>query len=338
MLRKIKQNYHLITFIAIITLICLGVIFRVDQFMLFNPDGIRLANQINDFATRSRAIIIQALPFVVLGTTISVFVSLYIKEDFILKYLPKNAFISNIMVSFLGVLMPVCECGNVPVARRLVMSGFSVSQAFVFLLAAPIINPVTIVATWEAFQDPMIVIVRIVSAFLIANLVGFIISRNKDTESLLTKKFYDEVCDHQDHDHEHHKSKLKEGIEIFQKEFIVVMPMLILGSIIAAASQTFIPNSLIIGIGQSIVLSILAMILFSFVISICSSVDAFLAVGFIDRFTTGSILSFLVFGPMIDIKILTMLSSSFKPKLLIMVTTIVTLGSILVGLIVNYLL
>jgi uncharacterized membrane protein YraQ (UPF0718 family) len=232
--------------------------------------------------------------------------------------------------------MPVCECGNIPVARSMVMKGFSVSQAFTFLLAAPIINPVTILTTFVAFQDSTIVGIRVLAAFVIANFIGFIINLKKDQNEFLTKEFYDEVCEI--HDHTHNENKLKQGLEIFSKEFFIVLQALVIGAIIAAASQSFIPREIIIAIGSNPILSILAMILLSFVISICSSVDAFFAMSYQSSFTLGSLLSFLVFGPMVDIKILTLMSTSFKPKLLVIVVSFVTLFSILVGLLINYLL
>jgi hypothetical protein len=310
--------------------------FNLGDYFRFDNNGISFSRQFSDFVTYFRSIIIQALPFIVLGVLISTLVNLFLDQKFILKYLPKNKILSNICLSFLGFLMPVCECGNIPVARSMVMKGFSVSQAFTFLLAAPIINPVTILTTFVAFQDSTIVGIRVLAAFVIANFIGFIINLKKDQNEFLTKEFYDEVCEI--HDHTHNENKLKQGLEIFSKEFFIVLQALVIGAIIAAASQSFIPREIIIAIGSNPILSILAMILLSFVISICSSVDAFFAMSYQSSFTLGSLLSFLVFGPMVDIKILTLMSTSFKPKLLVIVVSFVTLFSILVGLLINYLL
>lgn len=305
---------------------------------LSTPAGADTALRLNDFVTTFRSIIIQSLPFIVLGISISVLVAIYFREEWILKFLPKNRFLSHAVVSLFGVFMPVCECGNVPVARRLIIKGFSVSQAFTFLLAAPIINPVTIWSTYEAFKDiypdPIIIVGRILGAFIIANIIGILLSYKSNQYEYLTDKFYKEVCDHVD---EFKDNKFSKALDLFQREFLTIIVVLFIGAAIASASQTLIPREVILSIGNSPVLSIVAMILFSFAISVCSSVDSFLVIGYTSSFTIGSILSYLTFGPMIDIKILTLLRSTFKTKTLLIVTGLVTLFSILIGLVVNYL-
>jgi uncharacterized membrane protein YraQ (UPF0718 family) len=90
--------------------------------------------------------------------------------------------------------------------------------------------------------------------------------------------------------------------------------VLILGSAIAAIVQIFVPRDIIISLGQGPVSSIIAMLILATVVSICSTVDAFFALSFASTFTTGSLLAFLVFGPMIDIKAIGLLLWIFKPK------------------------
>jgi uncharacterized protein len=153
------------------------------------------------------------------------------------------------------------------------------------------------------------------------------------------------VCEH-DHNHEHEfegktwkakvSNKISQAYDIFQGEFIDIMRVLSFGAVLAAASQIFLPRSFVLSIGTDPVFSIIAMILFAFIISVCSNVDAFIAQSFANTFSIGSLAAFLVFGPMIDIKILTMMKKSFTVKTLIIITILVTLISLLVGLIVNF--
>lgn len=337
MIKSLHSNKNRIFFALLFILLFLLIILRSDLYLQFDPNGAVVSAKINDLLTTFRSIFIQAIPFVLFGSLVSAIVNVYVKQEWLLKLIPKNRILSHIVISLFGVFMPVCECGNVPVARSLMLKGFKVSHVFTFLLAAPIINPVTVFATWEAFQDPVILFTRIVGAFLIANIIGIILSFNKNDEELLTPEFYKEVCEVHDHDHTH-GSKFKNFINTFQKEFILIMEMLIIGAGIASISQTFIPREIILSIGSSPVFSILAMILFSFVISVCSSVDSFIVLPYVSSFTSGSIISYLLFGPMIDIKILTLMKSTFSVKVLIIVSTLVTLFSILFGLLINYLL
>jgi uncharacterized membrane protein YraQ (UPF0718 family) len=129
---------------------------------------------------------------------------------------------------------------------------------------------------------------------------------------------------------------LQEGIVVFRDEVSLMLKMLCLGAVIAGLTQVFVPREVLTTLGSHPVLSILAMIALAFVISICSNVDAFFALAYSSTFTVGSIVAFLVFGPMIDIKMLALMRTTYKVRLLAVMTLIVTLSSILIGLVVNY--
>jgi uncharacterized membrane protein YraQ (UPF0718 family) len=204
-------------------------------------------------------------------------------------------------------------------------------------MSAPILNPITLWSTYEAFrgvyQNDIMLWARIISCLVVANALGLIISYKKNQYSLLTDSFYKEVCEHQP---EEKKNKVRNLVDIFAKEFTIVATTLIVGATIATLFQ-LIPREVILGVGQNVILSILAMILYSFIISVCSNVDSFLVIRYTSTFTPGSIASYLTFGPLIDIKVLTMLRSSFKTKTLVFFTAFVLLSSVITGLIVNLL-
>lgn len=328
------------------------------SFFQYSESGQLLSLRIQDFITLVLSIVVEAFPFIILGVSISTLIGvgffeflksfvykhkrilfplyyLYESSSLIDKKFKTNRIYSHVKVSVLGIFLPVCECGNIPVARRLLLGGFSVSQSITFLLAAPILNPVTFLTTLEAFNyDKSVVVIRLLAAFIIANFVGILLSFKKPQNEFLNLDFYQEICDTQDH--KHNKNRFVEALNTFQREFIEIFKVLIIGAMLAAASQTFIPRDIIIAIGQNPILSILAMLLLAFVISICSNVDAFFALSYANSFTIGSILGFLVFGPMIDIKILTMLRTTYKPKLLLIVSGLVFMLSLLTALIVNF--
>jgi uncharacterized membrane protein YraQ (UPF0718 family) len=233
--------------------------------------------------------------------------------------------------------------------RGLVIRGLSVGESMTFLLAAPILNPVTLLSTSQAFRlDPSIVWLRMAGALVIANLVGGLISLHKNQMELVSKGFYNTLCqleleEDQDHHHHHHDHahtalarRLQEGIVVFRDEVFLMLKMLCLGALIASLTQVFVPREVLTSVGSHPVLSILAMIALAFIISICSNVDAFFALAYTSTFTVGSIVAFLVFGPMIDIKMLALMRTTYKARLLVEMTLIVTLTSILIGLIVNY--
>jgi uncharacterized membrane protein YraQ (UPF0718 family) len=311
-----------------------------------NSLALSLPNKLQDFITLTLSVVVEALPFVILGALVSVGIRLFATTQRFIQLLPKHPLLRRLSISFLGSLMPVCECGNMPVARGMVITGLSVAESTTFLLAAPIVNPITVLTTYEAFRlDPSIVWIRVVGALLIANLVGGLIALYKDQTELVSKGFYKTLCKvemadehhHDGHHHaDHHASRWQEGIAVFRSEVSLMLKMLCLGGAIAGLTQIFVPREVLTSLGGHPILSILAMISLAFIVSLCSNVDAFFALAYSSTFTAGSIVAFLGFGPMIDIKMLALMRTTYKTWLLAAMTLAVTLSSILIGLVVNY--
>ena len=294
-----------------------------------------LPNQVQDLLTLSISVIIESLPFVILGVLLSILVQVWIPDAWIMRVLPRNPVLRRAAISLIGVLLPVCECGNVPLARGLIVKGFSVSESITFLLAAPIINPITIVTTGQAFGfDSPIFIGRIVGGFVIANVVGWLFSRHPDQDSLMTPSFAAE-CRLPDA-HEAGETRWKRSIEIFQHESATIMPALFLGSLVAGLVQVAVPRAVLLNLGSNPVWSILAMMALAFVISVCSNVDSFFILPFANTFMPGSITAFLVFGPIVDIKMLTLMRTTFTTRVLVVLTVVVGLLAALIGLVVNF--
>jgi uncharacterized membrane protein YraQ (UPF0718 family) len=282
---------------------------------------------LQNFITLFLSIIIESLPFVVLGVIVSVLVALFVSEDVILKLLPKNRFASHGFFALIGIFLPVCQCGNIPVARRLVMKGFSSSQAMTFLLAAPIVNPITFLTTYFAFStNPSVVIIRLVVAFLIATVVGISMSYKRDQNSYLTKEFKT-ICENE---HQYQRS-LSYAFTIFQSEFMLIMKMLCIGAIIAAATREFLPQSFFLSVGQSSLLSIFSLLVLGFILSICSTVDAFFALSYVTNFTLGSIVAFLIFAPLVDIEMIALMRTTFTTRVIVVVSLAIAIVSIIVG-------
>lgn len=289
---------------------------------------------LQDFLTFLISIVVEALPFVVLGIIISVAVQVWLPEGWLLRWLPKYRWVRQVTISLLGVFVPVCECGNVPLARGLLAQGLSASESLVFLLAAPVLNPVTIITTQQAFaNDPVVLAGRMAGGFVIANVVGWVFMRRRRDE-LLQPDFI-KTCQISRHIHER---RWVRSLELFRHEASHMLPALLFGAAAAALVQVAVPREILLILGSNPAWSIAAMLVLAFVISICSNVDAFFALAFKDTFTAGSLVSFLVFGPMIDIKLLSLMRTTYQPKVLMQVSLLVLLMSAAIGLGVNYVL
>ena len=310
-----------------------GLLFLTDTVL----EDARLSGRFQDFITLTLSIFVEAFPFLVLGSVLASLVNTYIPAHTFEKILPKRGVLRRATLSLLGFLFPVCECGNVPLSRALMIQGLKPSEASTFLLAAPVLNPVTIWATWAAFSyDQSIVFSRIIATLIIANVIGFILSRKRNEQDFLTDDFV-AMCEAPPKSSTHKRAyKLDTFSSNFSHEAFTMIKMLAFGALIAGTIQTFVPRDILVNIGSNVILSIVAMLLLAFVVSICANVDAFFALSFANTFTAGSIVSFLVFGPMIDIKMLALLKTTFKSNMLITISVLSLLMSALAGLVVSY--
>ena len=250
------------------------------------------------------------------------------------QYLPKQPILAAMAGASLGILFPVCECGVVPVTRRLYEKGMSMSIGVAFLLSAPVINPVVFISTYSAFGWGPTLWGRFIFSFLIAAVIGLIFHFAKPKEILLP-----EVNTAHAHHHHHHVdensdwlTRTRQSLNTAGDDFLDMARYLIIGSMLAAAMQTLVPQSALISVGQGTVISVLVMQALAFVLSVCSTVDAFLALAFTSTFSTGAIVSFLVFGPMVDIKSALMFLGVFQRRIVIYLIVLPFLLSLLMGI------
>lgn len=294
-----------------------------------------LPDPVQDLLTLSTSVVVESLPFIVLGISLSILVQVWIPEHWLLRILPRNPWGRRAVISLFGMFLPVCECGNVPLARGLVRRGFTIPESMTFLVAAPILNPVTIITTHQAFGfDDGILVARLLGGFLIANVLGWLFSKHPDPTSLLSGRFA-EQC-RLDDGHGHTATRRDQTLDLFVRESSILVPALVIGSLVAGGIQVIVPREVLVALGSDPLLSVLAMMLLAFVISICANVDAFFILPFASTFLPGSIVAFLVFGPIVDIKMLALMRTTYSTRTLIQLTTIVGLMSAGLGLVVNY--
>lgn len=325
-------------------------------------------NQILSAFTLFLSLLVEAIPFLMMGVMLSGVLLIFVDERRLIAILPKNPFLGALAGSLLGFMFPVCECGNVPVARRLISQGAPISVAVSFLMAAPTINPVVIWATWTAFRDqPEIALLRVVLSLLNAMIVAMLFSTQKDLREILQPNiaialpspkikagavpvgtFFLGEDRSQPLDlasYESSKSqfasrslsdRLNQLLDNTLAEMRELGAILVMGSAIAAVIQVWVPRDIILGLGQGQVSSILAMMILAAIVSICSTVDAFFALSFAATFTSGSLLAFLVFGPTIDLKAIGLILTIFQKRAVIYMFLITALLTFLTCLFINF--
>lgn len=288
-----------------------------------------LPNQINDFTIILLSILVEGIPFILAGSILSAIVQKYLSEQTIVKFLPKNKLLQKVGMSLMGNLIPVCECGNIPLAKRMLKKNLSPALTISFLLAAPVFNPLVIASTIAAFPgNYSILIYRLLFTLIIAVAVAYIF------EKLPAKKVINanlaDVKGPAENPFEHDEAK-RGLIATIKGEFLQMTSLFLLGAIIAALVQTLIPKEIILSFNNQEWIAIIAMMVLAFVISICANVDAFFALAYAQIFPTSSILAFLVFGPMIDIKAIPMLKSIFTWRGLTILVSLIALLTFLLS-------
>jgi uncharacterized protein len=358
-------------------------------FVPFNP---------GDYILVFVSIILEALPFIVFGCILSGTLEELLPQRFIQRWLPSNRFFAIVCSSFMGFILPMCECGIVPVMRRLLAKGMPASCAVTYMLSAPVINPIVLWSTMLAFtgfgapydigsaKGLGMVLIRAAGAFIVAVTVGVIFERMTRKgiqvakadpkrirlmetgeshqlveEDLAGKNLvqiggmgsiakpahgeeghvHDETCKHDhshDHHHEHghnhahHHHPPKRGFfariigiaEIALTDFLDIAAFLVLGAGLAALVHSTVSRAALEQIGAYPIFPIAAMMLFAFLLSLCSEADAFVAAN-LGSMSLGAKLGFLVLGPMLDVKLFIMYQWVFTRKAVtVLVITLVT--------------
>lgn len=298
-------------------------------------------------------IFIEAAAFLLLGVLMSAIIQVFVTPEMVQRWVPKNRIGASLMGAFMGLIFPVCECGSVPAARRLMSKGAPVPLGIAFLLSAPVINPIVIISTWEAFGgDPWVVFGRLGLTVLIAFVIAMVFSFHPDPQSLLTPAacpvpddhHHDHDHDGHDHNHDHHhhdhapttwRERGRAIASHSATEFFEMGQYVVFGALIAALAQTIVPREVLLAIGGNPVTSVLVMMGLAVILSICSTVDAFVALSFANTFGTGSILAFLVYGPMIDIKAVLLFTTTLKKHAVVLLVVLATLLAFLTTIWVN---
>ena len=316
-----------------------GIVALLLGLLLTNLDDPRAA--FANFTTRFLGIFIEAVPFLLLGTLVSGLIEIFVSRDTLLRLIPSNRYAATVGGTFLGMIFPVCECGVVPVARRLFVKGLPVSVGIAFLLAAPFMNPIVFASTFIAFGFGEIFIGRFIITAVVAITIGVLFAIFAKPHNTLQHEVVCSIKEHKDAEsgHSHKPPKLIPGslhaIRHASDELFDMGRFLVIGSMMAAGMQTLVPQEILLSLGEGPVLSVFFMQVLAFVLSVCSTVDSFLALAFVNTFTTGSILAFLSFGPMVDVKSTMMFLGVFKRHIVVLLVLLPFLLNFLIGVGIN---
>ena len=328
----------------------------VAGMMLHATDPEKIA-WIQNFMLVFSALLIEAFPFILLGALVSAAIEVFVPQSAFarLARIPGRWQVPTAALA--GMAFPVCECGSVPVARRLAAKGLAPGAAITFMLAAPVANPIVIASTYVAYHGRstlwLMVFGRLILGLIVAMCVGWVVSLQ--TKKQLLKPRPDDIADASEtaelattdmaalqqiaemekaNAHVHASGGLGRWRDYFGhvgNDFLFMGRFLILGAAVAAGVQTFIPQSIIGSVANLPIISLLAMMGLAFILSLCSESDAFVAASFV-QFGPAPQLAFLVFGPMVDMKLgaiyMGTYNRGFFRTVLIVVTAVTLVGTL----------
>jgi uncharacterized membrane protein YraQ (UPF0718 family) len=329
----------------IVTIMCLIYVYLiVTNRNIPDLSGFVGANM-QSFKIMFISIILEAFPFILLGVLISALLQTFVPEQVIQRLVPRNPLLGVLYACIIGIIFPICECGMIPVMRRLIRKGMPLYIAVVFIVAGPILNPIVFASTYMAFRSrPEITYSRMGLAFVCALIIGLVVYRfvrsnplrhdqdhsyshththtHAHAHTQVNTHAYD-LTNHHNHEHHHHGGKWNTVLKHSSDEFFEMGKYLVFGAFLAALVQVMLSREWLVSIGTGEWSSHFFMMAFAYIISLCSTSDAFVASSFISTFSAGSLLSFLVFGPMLDFKGTLMLLAIFRTRFVIILSLLI---------------
>ena len=282
-------------------LLVLLVIFRGPLSRLLSGAGLQT------WATVFVSVLIQAAPFLVFGVALSAVIAVFVPRSFWARALPRHPALAVPAAGLAGVVLPGCECGSVPIAGSLIRRGVTPAAALAFLLAAPAINPIVLTATAVAFPgNPEMVVARGVASLIVAVVMGWLWLR-------LGKAEWIRLPHRPDLDGQ---SKAQAFWAACRHDVMHAGGFLVVGAAAAATINVLVPEAWLQTLADNPVLSVIALAVLAVLLSICSEADAFVAAS-LSQFSLTSRLVFLVVGPMVDLKLISMQAGVFGRRFMV---------------------
>jgi uncharacterized protein len=295
------------------------------------------------FSLLFSSIVLEALPFMLMGSFIGGLVETFVSRDRMASILPRRRWLAVLAAAGVGMVFPICECAVVPVVRRLARKGLPMSAAVAYLLGAPIANPIVAASTAVAYRFNWLVVgSRIVIGYGIAVTIGLLMGRLFQGREVFHHSIHGEKADapsegcacagssegehhHGDaetldnHSHgrrSHLWQRVAESLRHAADDFVGVGQYFVIGAFIAAMAQTFIDRNQLLRFTSRPLVAILLMMLLAMALNLCSEADAFVASSFRGLMPVSAQMAFLLLGPILDLKLLLMYQTLFRRRVI----------------------
>jgi uncharacterized membrane protein YraQ (UPF0718 family) len=280
---------------------------------------------LSDFVFVWWALLYEAMPFVVLGAILSGFLEVCVSRETVVRFFPKNRVLGIGVSACVGLIFPMCECGIVPVARRLVKKGVPAACAITYMLASPVVNPLVIFSTVVAFRSKgawTVAGLRVGLAYVVAVSMGLVVWKLVGEDKILLSG---------NSQSDAHGDRPSRGGNMFvdvlvhgAADFLVIGATLVFGAGLAALINSGFSRAAMEPFAANPWTAVGGMSVLAVLLNLCSEADAFVAASFY-AFPLAAKLAFLVLGPMVDVKLLAMYTTVFRPRAVVLISGITTL-------------
>ena len=314
---------------------------------------------VRTFALVFGSIVLEALPFMLVGSLIGGLIEVFLSREKLTAHLPRHPLALTCVASALGLVFPICECAVVPVVRRLTRKGLPLSAAVAYLLGGPIVNPIVGASTFLAYAgDWRILALRLGTGYAIAVGVGWLMGRLFTHRPALLEEGHRHIhgsgcgCGHSHepapsdctcgHDHSHadthakrsHFARWGAALRHASDDFSAVAHYLILGAAIAAFAQTMVERRAVLELATIPFLPAAAMMTLAILLNLCSEADAFIGASFRGLVPLHAQMAFLLTGPMFDLKLVLMYRTLFTRRAIVTLSILILLAvTVAVGVI-----
>jgi uncharacterized membrane protein YraQ (UPF0718 family) len=274
---------------------------------------------LSDFSFSFLSVVLEGVPFILMGVVLSGLIDVFLPPRVLARILPRNAAAGILMGGALGAVLPMCECGIVVVIRRLLQKGLPLSNAIAYMLAAPVVNPIVAVSTYAAFrgQGPMeMMLCRIGLSFVVAVIMASIVYFLRRSTVLREDLVASPVDTDDHHDHRSAGEKSAAAVRAATKDFLDVTVFFVLGAAVATLFNTSVNQQVIMPLAEDRMLAVGSMMALASLLSLCSTSDAFVAATF-TAFPSAAKLAFLVFGPVVDLKLIFIYGLVFRKRFIV---------------------
>lgn len=281
-----------------------------------------------DFAYSFLSIALEGVPFILAGVVLSGLMDAFLPPRVLARVLPSNPAAGIVVGAVMGAVLPMCECGIVIVIRRLLKKGLPLSTAMAYMLAAPVVNPIVALSTYAAFRGQgavAMVLLRAGLAFALAVIVASIV-HFLPRKSVLRRDMAAEVTDDETADRGTRgmRAKLAAAVRAAVGDFLDVTLYFVLGAAVASLFNTAVNQQLVMPLAESRGLAVAGMMALAAILSLCSTSDAFVAATF-TAFPSAAKLAFLVFGPVVDLKLVFIYGLVFRRRFVMLMAIVLAL-------------